>query len=144
MPAKSEKAPAVLIVEDEIIVAMQMKLVIESLGYDVIGIAVDRDSARRLAANNPDIVLVDCKLRDGLTGPAVGRELASDGKATVIYVTANPHYVSGEQYAHPAILGVYPKPVNDNDIGDLLNFAWQVRCGNAPAIAPPALRQIAI
>lgn len=142
MSASLDRKPAVLIVEDEYMVAMHMSLMISDLGYRVIGIAVDRDSALKMAAHNPDIVLVDCKLRDGVTGPAIGKQIAAQTNASVIYITANPQYVSGQDLVHPAILGIYPKPVNDNDIGEILEFAWATRSGQTPASPPSALRSL--
>lgn len=142
MSASSEMSPAVLIVEDEYMVAMHMSLMISDLGYRVIGIAVDRESALKMAAHDPDIVLVDCKLRDGVTGPAIGKQIAKQTNASIIYITANPQYVNGQDLVHPAILGIYPKPVNDNDIGELLEFAWATRSGQIPASPPSALQSL--
>jgi two-component system, response regulator PdtaR len=142
MAAVSTRRPAVLIVEDEFIVAMHMSMLIKQLGYDIAGIAVDTESALALAERNPDIVLVDCKLRDGLTGPSIGHHLATARNATVIYVTANPQYVADEKLVHPAILGVYPKPVNDNEISEILDYAVKVREGVNGGQCPPALRKL--
>jgi two-component system, response regulator PdtaR len=142
MTVPSEKAPAVLIVEDEYMVAMHMSMLIKKLGYQVVGIAVDRQSAFALADSQPDIVLVDCKLRDGVTGPEIGQKLATETGATVIFITANPQYVEDLKLDHPKILGIYPKPVNDNEVGDVLEFASTVRKGELPTQIPAFLRRL--
>ena len=96
----------VLIVEDEIFVALEIEQIVEDAGFDVGAIAADRAAALAGAASC-DIALVDLNLRDGPTGPQIGMELASQHGIRVIYVTANPAQI-GE--ASVAALGVIMKP----------------------------------
>jgi two-component system, response regulator PdtaR len=142
MTQEAAHTPSILIVEDEIMVAMHMAMTIETLGYKVIGIAVDRESALKYADLNPDVVLVDCKLRDGLTGPEIGKQIALKHGATVVFVTANPQYVMKENLRHPSILGVYAKPVNDNEITEIVGFALSARMGDTRVPPPRSLRSI--
>lgn len=121
----------ILIVEDEMMVAMDMEAIIEDLGFEPIGIAADSREARKLAELQPDVALVDLNLRDGLTGPAVGRDLALRG-VQVVFVTANPRMVfDGIQGA----LGVVEKPVDDGTIASIISFAIARRDGEH--IVPP-------
>lgn len=132
----------VLIVEDEMMVAMHLAMMVRNLGHDVIGIAVDAKNAMALAEKNPDLALVDNSLRDGQTGPAIARHIAEQTDGHVIFITANPQRVIDATAQHPAILGVHPKPVNDHDIKDLVSFAVSVRHDAACASPPPALRPL--
>jgi two-component system, response regulator PdtaR len=59
----------ILIVEDEFIVALNLRQIMSNMGFEVIGIAPDAATAERLAQAKPDIALVDLNLRDGHTGP---------------------------------------------------------------------------
>ncbi|MGE0725779.1 MAG: response regulator, partial [Alphaproteobacteria bacterium] len=59
----------ILIVEDEILVAMELEYILREAGHDVAGIAADTSSVGRLAAPDIDLALVDLNLRDGVTGP---------------------------------------------------------------------------
>ena len=61
----------VLIVEDEIFVALEIEQIVEDAGFDVGAIAADRAAALAGAASC-DIALVDLNLRDGPTGPQIG------------------------------------------------------------------------
>ena len=82
-------AKSVLIVEDEIFVAMDLERILIDAGYKVTAIAADRDSA--LAnGEKTDIAFVDINLRDGRTGPAIACDLAERHGTKVFYVTANP------------------------------------------------------
>lgn len=125
----------VLIVEDEMMVALEMEAVIEDLGFEPIGIAADALTARRLADHKPDVALVDLVLRDGLTGPDVGRDLVDRG-IQVVFVTANPQMVGR---GIPGALGVVEKPVDDNAIALILSFAIAKREGRQ-AMPPPGFK----
>lgn len=124
----------VMIVEDEILIAIETENVLQDRGYIVTGIAPDAAEARRLAAAKPDIALVDLNLRDGLTGPAIGKELTEQFGIAVIFVTANPRLL-GEGV--PGTLGVVEKPVDNDIIGSAVDYARHVRIG-IPA-TPPAM-----
>lgn len=67
----------VLIVEDEIFVALEIEQIVEDAGFAVSAIAADRESAL-MAANDCDIALVDLNLRDGPTGRASAWSLPPD------------------------------------------------------------------
>lgn len=109
----------VLIVEDEIFVALEIEQIVEDAGFTVGAIAADRDAALA-AANDCDIALVDLNLRDGPTGPGIGMELASQYGVRVIYVTANPAQIGT---AAEAALGVITKPFRAHSIAETLQLA---------------------
>ena len=109
----------VLIVEDEIFVALEIEQIVEDAGFAVSAIAADRESAL-VAARDCDIALVDLNLRDGPTGPAIGMELAVQFGVRVIYVTANPAQIGD---AAQAALGVITKPFRPHSIAETLRLA---------------------
>lgn len=109
----------VLIVEDEIFVALEIEHIVEDAGYTVGAIAADRQAALD-AAGDCDIALVDLNLRDGPTGPGIGMELASQYGIRVIYVTANPAQIGD---ASEAALGVITKPFRARSITETLHLA---------------------
>lgn len=109
----------VLIVEDEIFVALEIEQIVEDAGFLVEAIAADREGALA-CARNCDIALVDLNLRDGPTGPQIGMELAVSHGIRVIYVTANPAQI-GE--AAVAALGVITKPFRAHSVSAALRLA---------------------
>jgi DNA-binding response OmpR family regulator len=121
----------VLIVEDEIFVALEIEQIVEESGFAVGAIAADREGALA-SANDCDIALVDLNLRDGPTGPQIGVELATRHNIRVIYVTANPAQI-GE--ASVAALGVITKPFRAQSISAALRLA---------AAEQPALQNVKI
>jgi DNA-binding response OmpR family regulator len=109
----------VLIVEDEIFVALEIEQIVEDAGFEVQAIAADRVTALD-SAPDCDIALVDLNLRDGPTGPQIGVELASQHGIRVIYVTANPAQIGP---AAVAALGVITKPFRAHSISAALRLA---------------------
>jgi DNA-binding NarL/FixJ family response regulator len=106
----------VLIVEDEIFVALEIEHIVRRSGLEVSAIAADRASALQAAAES-DIALVDLNLRDGPTGVGIGQMLAEIYGVRVIYVTANPAQIGPSS---AAALGVIAKPFRDVTIRETL------------------------
>lgn len=126
-------AETILIVEDEVLVALEMESILEERGYDVVGIAADLEGALAFAGRNVDLALVDLNLRDGLTGPEIGRRLANEHHARVLFVTANPRLL-GDGIA--GTVGVLTKPTDEASLTSAVEFALE-----RAAEAPPSLRR---
>lgn len=127
---------SILIVEDEMLVALEMESILEDTGYSVVGIAADLAGALEFADGTIDLALVDLNLRDGLTGPEIGKRLASEHKAGVVFITANP-LLLGDGIA--GTIGVLTKPTDEASLIAAVRFALRRRQGE-PAQAPPSLR----
>jgi CheY-like chemotaxis protein len=96
----------VLIVEDEILVALELEAILHDAGHHVVGIVPDH-AAMRTIPSPPQVALVDLNLRDGPTGPEIARKLAEIFGTKIVYVTANPGQI--DEPASTAV-GVIQKP----------------------------------
>jgi two-component system, response regulator PdtaR len=135
MPAR------ILIIEDEALVAMELRFVLEDLGYEVVGTAADAASARALAAETEvDLALVDIHLSDGATGIELGRDLGQDMGVTVLFMTANPGMVRD---GVAGTVGVLTKPSDERAVQTAVDYALRHRRGQPIAYAPPELRLFA-
>ena len=121
------QTPTVLIVEDEMLVAIDLEASLEEHGYHPVGIAADMSRAMELASFRPDVALVDCNLRDGPTGPMIGRMLGQTYGTTVIFLTANPAMLDK---GIDGTLGVVSKPCGYESVGALVDFAVRARRGD--------------
>ena len=121
------QTPTVLIVEDEMLVAIDLEASLEEHGYRPVGIAADMSRAMELASIRPDVALVDCTLRDGPTGPMIGRMLGQTYGTTVIFLTANPAMLDE---GIDGTLGVVSKPCAYDAVGELVEFAVRARRGD--------------
>ena len=131
----------ILIIEDEALVAMELRFVLEDLGHEVVGTAADAKSARALAAESDiDLALVDIHLSDGPTGILLGRELGQDLGVTVLFMTANPGMV---REGVAGTVGVLSKPSDERAVQTAVDYALGRRAGRPVEYAPPELRLFA-
>ncbi|GHN00550.1 hypothetical protein WSM22_20390 [Cytophagales bacterium WSM2-2] len=78
-----------LIVEDEMIIANDMKLMLEAVGYEVSGIARTIEKAIViLTERKPDIVLIDINLGKGMEGIELGRLMHEKFHLPFIFCTS--------------------------------------------------------
>jgi CheY-like chemotaxis protein/DNA-directed RNA polymerase specialized sigma24 family protein len=96
-----EKPAAVLIIEDEVFIALDIQQIVQNLGFSVAGIAKNRAEALRIAGlTKPKLILADYRLRDE-TGVDVVKAIREQLDTSVIYVTSHPDEVAracdGEQ-----------------------------------------------
>ncbi|GLS88781.1 response regulator [Cypionkella aquatica] len=128
-------AGRILIVEDEIIVAMDLEATLEDFGFETVGIAADTSSALQLGAANPDVALVDVNLRDGPTGPEIGARLARDFGVNVVFITANPRMLGD---GVPGAIGVLPKPTDPHTIRQTVEYVLSLKRMEGQVMPPPS------
>ena len=128
----------ILVIEDEALVAMELRFVLEDLGHKVIGTVADAHSARRLVQESDvDLALVDIHLSDGPTGIDLGRELAQELGVTVLFMTANPGMVRN---GVAGAIGVLSKPTDERAVQTAVDYALGRRAGRPVEYAPPELQ----
>lgn len=128
----------ILIVEDEALVAMELRFVLEDLGYEVVGTAADARTARNLVREaEVDLALVDIHLSDGPTGIELGRELGQHLGVTVLFMTANPGMVRN---GVAGTIGVLSKPTDEQAVQKAVEYALRRRTGQPVQYAPPQLQ----
>ena len=131
----------ILIIEDEALVAMELRFVLEDLGYDVVATAADAHTARNLVKETEvDLALVDIHLSDGPTGVELGRDLAQERGVTVLYMTANPGMVRN---GVAGAIGVLSKPTDERAVQKSVEYALSRRNGDPIQFAPPELQLFA-
>lgn len=128
-----------LIVEDEMLIALEVQDVLEDLGHEVVGVAADILSARTLAADGADFAIVDVNLRDGPTGREAAAELADAG-VSILFVTANPVLVTEDVNG---AVGVLPKPLANEELEQAVRYVTALKAGMSPPPPPPRLRAFA-
>ncbi|WP_322994194.1 response regulator [Castellaniella sp.] len=90
----------IMIIEDEPLIAMDLRSIVEEMGHSVVGIATTKDDAIRLGrAVQPSLILSDIQLADNSSGvDAVKELLAGMGDVPTIFITAFPErLLTGEQ-----------------------------------------------
>jgi DNA-binding NarL/FixJ family response regulator len=80
----------VMIVEDEVIVAEDLRRNLQACGYDVLGYAVDGEEAVNMALRvMPDLILMDVFLDGNLDGIAAARTISQTIDVSIIFVSGH-------------------------------------------------------
>lgn len=113
----------VLIVEDEFIVANDLRLIVEQEGYKVNGIAASAEEAGEyLQKDKPDIVILDIRLKGKLSGIDLARKLRAENIA-FIYLSANSNQKILEEAKATEPYGFLVKPFREKDLLVMLDIA---------------------
>ena len=81
----------ILIVEDEQIIAADLRNKLQRMGHEVVGMAIAGDEAIAIAKQvRPDVVLMDVQLEGEMSGTEAAREIQRQTGAQVIFITAFP------------------------------------------------------
>jgi DNA-binding response OmpR family regulator len=124
----------ILIVEDEVLLAMELESEIEAAGHEVVGMAADsREAVKLIDTVNPDFAFVDIQLIDGPTGIDVGRHLAAKS-VPYVFVSGNLKRLP-EDFA--GALGAIEKPYTMNGLQNALSFLESFLAGNSAVDSPP-------
>ena len=113
----------VMIIEDETIIAMDLKGIVQSMGHEVTGIARTHAAAVDLAGKaTPTLALADIQLADGSSGlDAINEILARLGTLPVIFITALPERLLTGERPEPAFL--ISKPYGEDQVRSALSQA---------------------
>ncbi|GEN71038.1 sigma-54-dependent transcriptional regulator [Chryseobacterium lathyri] len=113
----------ILIVEDEFIVANDLKIMLIKAGYQITGIASSVVQARKLIAENkPNWVLLDIMLKGDLTGIDLAWELR-EINLPFLYISANTNQSTLEAVKETQPYGFMVKPFRERDLIVMLDIA---------------------
>ena len=118
----------VLIVEDESIVAMELKEQIKGLGCEVMGPVSTAAAALRLCeANVPDLVLMDIRIQGPQDGVDAAQALRRCFDVPVVYLTALADGITMERAKLTNPAGYLLKPVRDHELKAAVEIALHKR-----------------
>lgn len=102
----------VLIVEDEVLIALDLEMRMEQLGHEVVGTAVSEGEAIELARDAvPDLVLMDLRLVGPSSGLAAALAIRRELDVPSVILSGNVHEVSEDEEAAIRPVAMLPKPV---------------------------------
>jgi signal transduction histidine kinase len=107
----------ILIVEDEPIIALDIKQRLTLMGYEVMVIADSSKTALTAVDRFPiDLVLMDIRLRGNVSGIEVASQIWSEFNIPVIFVTAHADQVTLAQAKASQPFGYIVKPFENEDL----------------------------
>ncbi|MHA6721922.1 response regulator [Sphingomonas sp. RS2018] len=127
----------VLVVEDEVLLAMDIEAIVEDCGHDIMAEAACIDEVAALPDSPaPHLAFVDIQLARGSSGLDVSALIQQRWADTVIvFVTANPKKIP-EDFA--GAHGVIPKPFSRNGLTSALHYIEEGVCDPPPTAPVPA------
>ncbi len=114
----------ILIVEDERIVAEDLKLMLERLGYRVVGSASSGEEAmNKVEATKPQLVLMDIRIQGSLDGVDVAEQVVAQFGIPVIYLTAYADETTVERAKGTLPAGYILKPFEERSLKTAIELA---------------------
>jgi two-component system, response regulator PdtaR len=105
-----------VIAEDEALIRLDLKEMLEESGYAVVGEAADGQQAIALAeSERPDLVILDVKM-PGLDGISAAEQIAATATAPVIMLTAFSQRELVERAAEAGAMAYLVKPFGQSDL----------------------------
>ena len=123
MPDPTTPATRVVIAEDEAIIRLDLKELLEEEGYAVVGETGRGDEAIELVRDlRPDLVILDIKM-PGLDGLSAARHVAGERMAAVLILTAYSQRELVEQARDAGALAYLVKPFQKSDLIPAIEIA---------------------
>ncbi len=146
MSATASK-PRILVVEDEAIVARDIRLQLAELGYEAVGHAARGEQAIALAGElHPDLVLMDVQLAGAMDGIAAAQAIRTQFSLPVVFLTA---FAEDETLARAKVtepFGYILKPFSERELHTVVEMARctstrpTAGCGAAKRASGPCSR----
>ncbi len=115
--------PRILIVEDEVLIAHQLRRKLEGLGYEVVAIVTNGLDALRIAADEtPDLVLMDIVIQGDMDGIEAADILIKDHHIPVIYLTAYADNDTLRRAEDTRAYGYILKPFNEREVHAMIKM----------------------
>lgn len=122
-PEMQQEKTRVLLAEDETIARVDLRELLTSLGYLVIGEAGDGTEAVRLARDlKPDIVIMDIEM-PGLDGIEAAKILYDEKVCPVLLLTAFSQRELVERARSAGVMGYLVKPWRDSEVTPAIEVA---------------------
>jgi CheY-like chemotaxis protein len=125
----------ILIVEDEPLLVMDVELMVEDSGHDVVGDAASLHEVEDLTIAAPDLVFVDMQLAKGSSGLDVSALVQTRWpEALIVYVTANPRMIP-DDFAGGH--GVIAKPFSRSGFMAAMRYLEEGIIAPPPSVSRP-------
>ena len=118
------REPRALVIEDEILIAEELKERLSRLGYSVIGTVDSADEGIAIATRElPDVVLMDIRLRGEKDGIQAAHEIRQQVDLAIVYVTAYSDPLTVERVKRTEHDGFILKPFHRHDLQSTIQIA---------------------
>ncbi|MGE5498577.1 MAG: response regulator [Syntrophothermus sp.] len=111
MNNKERNKGAILIVEDENIVAMNLKMILQRKGYKIAGHARTGQAAIEMAKETaPDLIIMDINLGSGIDGIQAAGQILETSAIPILFATGNSDNATVKRAGEISTDGYLVKP----------------------------------
>ncbi|MFY9637495.1 MAG: response regulator, partial [Methanobacterium sp.] len=114
----------IFIIEDDAIEAMDIKINLESMGYEVLGVAGSGEEAlQKLSQSKPDLVLIDIVIKGAMNGVEVAHKIKNEFDLPFIYLTSHSEETTMEKAKITEPFGYVIKPFDVTELKYTIEIA---------------------
>ena len=124
--------PRALIVEDETLIAEELKERLSRLGFSIIAAVDTADEGIAIATReHPDLVLMDIRLKGDKDGVQAAKEIHEQVDVPIVYLTAHSDRLTVERVKATQYDGFLLKPFQRRELESTIEVAMQRRSSRA-------------
>jgi DNA-binding NarL/FixJ family response regulator len=127
-PVKSISSATVMIVEDETIIAYELRVRLSTFGHKVLGVfRKGEDAIEATRAGIPDLMLIDIILAGKFDGIETARRIRATGPTRIIFLTANTDEATRQRALAVSPDGYLLKPFTEDELRETVEKALVLR-----------------
>ena len=112
-----ESRVSILVVEDELIVAEDLRRRLKAMGYEVTGVVTNgEDAIRRVEELSPDLVVMDISLRGEMDGVEAAHRIRQQFGTPIVYITGHGDPDTLQRAKSTPGFAFVLKPVEDREM----------------------------
>ncbi len=116
--------PQILIVEDELIAAEDLRITLTNLGYEVSSmVSSGRKAIKMIEEKRPDLILMDIKLKGDIDGVEASKQIRSRFNIPIIYITALSDNDALQRAKITEPFGYIHKPIEEMELHTTIEMA---------------------
>ncbi len=114
---------AILVVEDEQIVAMDLEATLTFMGYQVTVSHTGMDAIAQVRRQPPNLVLMDIRLQGGIDGVAAAEQIRAESDLPIVFLTAYADEDTWQRVRTVTPYGYLVKPFDDRTLQTTIEMA---------------------
>jgi len=120
------KKKEVLIVEDELIIALMLEQMTVQLNHKVVDkVVTGRAAIDRALALCPDVILMDIRLQDNIDGIEAVEKIHEHIDSSIIYITGNTDQRLKDRIQKTSYVDFLAKPINKSQLENAFDLVSQ-------------------
>lgn len=114
--------PKILICEDEMVIALDLKQTLSRMGYEIVGtVTKGEDLITRFDETKPDLVITDIKLKGKLNGIEAAKIITEKNNVPILFLTGQSDEKTFQEAMMTNPCSYLRKPFTESSLYDAIN-----------------------